>query len=105
MNLSPVPFEAIKSGSKTVEMRLYDEKRRLLSVGDEILFANDSSKEHIKRKIVGLRIFSNFFELYSRYDPVSIGYNDEETADPNDMLLFYSQKEIDRCGVIAIELA
>lgn len=104
MNLSPSPFEAIKSGSKTVELRLYDAKRRRLSVGDEILFTNCSSKEQTKRKIEGLRVFSDFFELYSHYDPVSIGYNDGKTADPNDMYLYYSKEEIDQCGVIAIEL-
>ena len=28
MNLAPSPFEMIKSGEKTIELRLYDEKRR-----------------------------------------------------------------------------
>ena len=40
MNLNNEPFELIKSGSKTIELRLNDEKRRLLNVGDEILFNN-----------------------------------------------------------------
>ena len=35
------PFEQIKSGVKTIELRLYDEKRQALSVvGDTIIFTN-----------------------------------------------------------------
>jgi len=39
MKLQPSPFEKIKNGSKTIEVRLNDEKRQLLKVGDEIQFS------------------------------------------------------------------
>ena len=38
MKLNRDPFEKIKSGSKTIEMRLFDEKRQRISVGDFIEF-------------------------------------------------------------------
>ena len=38
MNLNPEPFERILSGRKTIELRLNDEKRRLIKVGDKIEF-------------------------------------------------------------------
>ena len=38
MRLNKEPFEMIKSGMKTIELRLYDEKRKLLRIGDEIEF-------------------------------------------------------------------
>ena len=38
MNLHPAPFSLVESGLKTIELRLYDEKRRQIAVGDTILF-------------------------------------------------------------------
>ena len=43
MNLSPVPFEMIKSGQKTIELRLNDEKRQRIKTGDTIIFSNTES--------------------------------------------------------------
>ena len=40
MKLEKEYFDAIKSGEKTREVRLNDEKRQLLKVGDKILFKN-----------------------------------------------------------------
>lgn len=38
MKLKAEPFEKIVSGGETVEFRLFDEKRRRLNLGDEIIF-------------------------------------------------------------------
>ena len=37
MNLAAEPFEQIASGRKTIEMRLLDEKRQKLMIGDLIV--------------------------------------------------------------------
>ena len=39
MKLQKSPFERIKKGTKTVEFRLYDEKRRKINIGDQIEFS------------------------------------------------------------------
>ena len=39
MKLQESPFERIKSGTKTVEFRLYDEKRSKINIGDQIEFS------------------------------------------------------------------
>ena len=39
MKLKESPFERIKDGSKTIEFRLYDEKRKLIKIGDQIEFS------------------------------------------------------------------
>ncbi len=36
MNLADDPFEQIASGNKTIELRLYDEKRQKIKVNDFI---------------------------------------------------------------------
>ena len=43
MKLHPEPFAKIKDGSKTIELRLYDEKRQRISIGDTIRFINTES--------------------------------------------------------------
>ena len=39
MKLQEDPFERIKNGTKTIEFRLYDEKRQQVKVGDQIEFS------------------------------------------------------------------
>lgn len=36
MKLNESPFDKIKNGTKTVEFRLYDDKRKQIKVGDNI---------------------------------------------------------------------
>lgn len=45
MKLQPQPFEAIKSGRKDIEMRLYDEKRKQIKKKDLIEFTSLESGE------------------------------------------------------------
>lgn len=39
MKLNKSPFERIKNWTKTIEFRLYDEKRQQIKVGDKIEFS------------------------------------------------------------------
>lgn len=50
MNLNNRPFESIKEGTKTIELRLNDEKRSLLKVGDEI----DQTTPNMIQRISGI---------------------------------------------------
>ena len=102
MNLSPQPFEAIASGNKSVEMRLNDERRANLKVGDEIEFENIDTHGKIMCKVVSLGRFKDFFELYSHFDKVALGYHENETASAEDMYQYYSREQIAQYGVLAI---
>ena len=104
MNLWNDSFESIKSGSKTIEMRLNDEKRRLINVGDIIEFRNTSTSETISCLVKNIYRYKTFEELYSHHDKVSIGYRVNETANPDDMLTYYTKEDINKYGVLAIEL-
>ena len=96
----------IKGGQKTIELRLFDEKRRKLSVGDEITFKNNKSNETITATVVNLHMFSSFDELYRELPLLKCGYTTEnvENASPNDMERYYSTDEQKRYGVVGIEL-
>ena len=41
LRLHDEPFNLIKNGTKTIELRLYDEKRREIHEGDNIEFTNN----------------------------------------------------------------
>ena len=104
MRLHNEPFNYIKTGTKTIEMRLYDDKRRLIKIGDIIEFSNRVTDEKLDAKVVNLYTFNNFNELYKNFNKVCLGYNEDEVANPNDMNQYYSKVEQDKYGVIAIEI-
>ena len=108
MSLRESPFRAVASGRKVIEMRLYDPKRQLIRVGDEIRFTLVGSKEAVTADVVGLHYFPSFVELYAALIPrvgtAGLGYADGEIPHPEDMLDYYSEDSITRYGVIGIEI-
>ena len=104
MRLNNGPFNLIKEGSKTVEMRLYDEKRKNIQVGDIIKFINRSTNEELKVKVTYLHIYDSFESLYRDFDKVSIGYKKDDEANPKDMEKYYSIEDQNKYGVLGIEM-
>ena len=105
MKLDPAPFQKIRSGEKTIELRLYDEKRRLIKPGDMIEFTNTGDESILRVRAKNIYVFSSFEELYRSLPPEKCGYGKDEAkkADPKDMLKFYSKEMQDKYGVIGIE--
>ena len=106
MNLNPSPFEKIKTGQKTIELRLFDEKRQKIKSGDTIAFTNTDTSEKLTATVVKLHRFDSFEELYSSLPLLKCGYTAEnvDKAAPSDMKQFYSSEEEKRYGVVGIEL-
>ena len=106
MKLHPAPFEMIKSGKKTIELRLYDEKRQLIKIGDEIIFTNTATEETIHTQVLNLHRFDSFAELYKSLPLLKCGYTSENvgSATPADMEQYYSVEDQKRLGVVGIEL-
>ena len=104
MNLHPEPYALIKSGRKDVEMRLYDERRRGIMIGDLIIFTNNETGEELVVEVKRLRRFANFEKLYQYYPKQRIGYRDDEAANPDDMHQYYSEELIQKYGTLAIEI-
>lgn len=104
MNLNDGPFHRIKNGTKTIELRLNDEKRQLLKENDLIEFTNRETSESIVVEVVKLHQYSNFDELYQYFDKISLGYDEEDAASPKDMERYYSKEEQDMYGVLGIEV-
>ena len=103
MHLHHHPFCLIQNGYKTIEMRLNDEKRQLIHVGDTIEFSDRDTEEMIQAKVVQLHHFSSFQELYQKLDKKELGYLEEEKANPKDMEKYYPLDEQEKYGVVGIE--
>ncbi|MBQ8044030.1 MAG: DUF3850 domain-containing protein [Clostridia bacterium] len=104
MKLNEEPFKAIKAGTKTLEMRLYDDKRRKVQVGDIIEFEHRDTKEKISVCVVALHVYPSFEDLYNIFDKVSLGYAPHEIALYTDMEQYYLPTEIEKYGVVGIEI-
>ena len=107
MKLHPEPFAMIKSGKKTIELRLYDEKRQKIKVGDTIEFTDAVSGETLRATVTALHRFDNFAELYRSLPLLSCGYTEETVAEakPSDMETYYTVVEQEKYGVVGIGLS
>ena len=104
MKLHDGPFKCIKNRTKTIELRLLDEKRSLIKENDTIEFTNRTTEEKITVRVIKLHKYPNFEELYKHHDKVSMGYEEDEDAKPEDMELYYSKEEQQNLGVVGIEI-
>lgn len=104
MRLHHRPFNQIKDGTKTVELRVNDEKRRELKINDLIDFIHRETKEKITVQIEELVLCDNFEELYKHFDKISMGYDQEDIVDPKDMEKYYSKEEQEKYGVVGIKI-
>ncbi|MBO5089499.1 MAG: ASCH domain-containing protein [Clostridia bacterium] len=104
MNLNCRPFQMIKSGQKTIELRLWDEKRSLIKINDEIVFS--CGEETITAKVLALHRFENYEALYNSLNLLKCGYLPEEldTAKADDMNEYYPPEKQQQYGVVGIEI-
>ncbi len=107
MNLTPAPFEMIKSGEKTIELRLFDEKRQKIKPGDTIVFTNTETAETLETAVAALHRFDSFEELYKSLPLLKCGYTEEtiSEAKPADMEFYYSVDAQKKYGVVGIEIS
>lgn len=107
MKLHSEPFGMIASGEKTIELRLYDEKRQKLKLGDTIIFTNSQNPEQtVTATIKGLHRFQSFAHLYAALPLERCGYTRQQltTAHPDDMYAYYTRQQEQQYGVVGIEI-
>lgn len=103
LRLATEPFDAIVSGNKTIESRLYDEKRQKIQIGDQIIFTNREDPSQIATvKVIGLLRYATFYDLFSHNDPHKFGGESVEWLE-NQINEFYSLRDQIQDGVIGIE--
>ena len=85
MKLNESPFERIKNGTKTVEFRLYDEKRRTIQIGDEIEFSKlPELQEKLLVKVIDLYKEESFEKLFKK---VFVGEDKEKIIENGEIIV------------------
>ena len=104
MNLQPKYFDFIKHGTKRVELRLYDEKRSQINLGDIIEFTK-SEDDKIEAEVIGLLRYRTFKELFEDFD-ISILADASMTKEELLATLseFYPPAEQAQYGVVGVRL-
>lgn len=104
VHLHPDVFEIVRMGKKDIEVRINDEKRRKLKVGDTLVFLKrPNDDEEIRAKVVGLEYYDYFNTLVDNYEMERIylsNYTKEEYLE--EMKRFYTREEQEKYGVVAI---
>lgn len=104
MKLWEDPFNKILAGKKDIELRLNDPKRQMINIGDFITFSNNQTGQTILCQVTNLYHYKSFKELYNCFDKCRLGYNQDEECSYEDMEKFYLKSEIEKYGVLGIEI-
>lgn len=107
MHLTADNFDKIKAGTKTIEVRLNDEKRKNLKIGDRIIFyRRPEDIEKVETEIVGLTVYKTFADLYSNNEKVAVGSLPDDSLETQveQTKKHYSDEEEAKFGVLAIYL-
>ncbi len=101
MKLNESPFERIKNGTKTIEFRLYDEKRQQIRVGDKIEFSKLTNlQEKLLVDVVELYRENTFENLFRKL------YTNEEEIMTKTKAMYniYSPEKEQQYGVLGIKI-
>lgn len=106
MRLLPEYFEYMKIGTKKIEIRLNDEKRKNILIGDLIIFEKlDDTQELLKTKVTNIYYYSDFNELINENDVTILA---DKSVSKEKLIKtlneIYSKEEQDKYGVVAIEI-
>lgn len=102
MKLNESPFDRIKNGTKTVEFRLYDDKRKQIKVGDKIEFSKlPDLQEKLIVEVLELyqdKTFKNLFKQLYKED------EEEIKRKTQSMYEIYSREKEKQYGVLGIRI-
>lgn len=101
MKLNEIPFEKIKNGTKTIEFRLYDEKRQQIKAGDKIEFSKmPDLQEKLLVDVIELYNEESFEKLFVKL------YSDDEEIKrkTKSMYQYYTPEKEKEYGVLGIKI-
>ena len=106
LNLNPIYFELIKSGEKTLEGRLYDDKRKGFNVGDKITFFKEPEKvETIDAIILNKYIFKSFDDMANELNKNDLGFANKTTKQMVDVYRnIYCLEDEQKYGVVIFKI-
>lgn len=100
------PYESIQAGRKRYEIRLHDDKRQQIVVGDTIAFTRvPDGAGPLLVEVIGLRKYRTFEELYLDIPMIEIdcaGWTMDELL--SSTYSIYSREQELKYGAVAIEI-
>ena len=106
MWLDDEPFSKILDRKKTIELRLNDEKRQKIQVGDIIFFKNRKTKKRICvtcKKLHYAKSFRELFEQTSDHSAFGLEYQYSSQKMVRIMRNYYSELDEIAYGIVGIE--
>jgi ASC-1-like (ASCH) protein len=106
MKLQPEYFNFILNGTKRIEIRLNDEKRQLIKLGDTIKFMKEPElEESFDAKVVGLLRYNSFEDMFKDFD-ISVLSDKSMTKEEliNVLEQFYTKEKQEQYGVLGIRI-
>lgn len=106
MKLQPKYFDYIQNGTKKIELRLYDEKRSIINLGDEIDFLKEPElTEKMKVKVVGLLRYNSFIDLFKDFDIKDLADSSMTKEELLNVLQeFYTTEKQKQYGVLGLRI-
>ena len=101
MKLNEGPFERIKNEIKTIEFRLYDEKRRKVKIGDKIEFSKlPDLQEKLLVQVLDIYRDETLENIFKKI------YSDKEEIErkTKSMYQYYSKEQEREYGVVGIKI-
>ncbi len=99
-------YNYLTKGTKRIEIRLNDEKRQSIKIGDKIRINNlNNPEDYFIGEVIGLLHYDNFTDLISDLDISLIAdkkYTKEELLKVFDSI--YTKEEQEKYGVVGIRL-
>lgn len=106
MKLQPEYFNFILNGTKRIEIRLNDETRQNIKLGDKIKFLKEPDlNESFEAQVIGLLRYNSFEEMFKDYD-ISILSDKSMTKEELISVLeqFYTKEKQEKYGVLGIRI-
>lgn len=104
LNVKEKYYNLLKSGKKTIELRLYDEKRQAIQIGDVIEFSNASdATDTFQTEVINLHRAESFAALCEKIDCRRAGMADKEEL-ITVLKEFYPEPRQKAFGVVGIEV-
>ena len=106
MKLQPEYYNFILNGTKRIEIRLFDEKRQQIKIGDTIKFLKEPDlNKSFNTKVTGLLRYNSFEDMFKDFD-ISILSDRSMTKEQLIAVLeqFYTKEKQEQYGVLGIRI-
>ena len=99
-------YNLIKSGEKIYEVRLLDDKRKLIKIGDIVKINKEPlMEEFLNATVVDLVHFKTFEEMANTIPAKEIGFEGRSFYEIlNEYRKFYSKEKEEMYGIVAIKV-